>query len=386
MQLVEVKSAKDIKKFLELPLQIYKKDEQWIRPLDKDVEFVFDEKQNKFFRHGKAIRWLLKDDQKKVIGRVAAFINEKTAHKEDQPTGGMGFFECIDDEKAANVLFDASRKWLQDQDMEAMDGPINFGERDRWWGLLTEGFTQPMYCMNYNPPYYQQLFERYGFKTYFNQLCYSLIVKDRPKEKFYERYAKFANDPDYTALHIKKNNLKKFAFDFATVYNKAWASHFGNKQMSMEQVMLIFKKTKPILDEELAWFVYYKNEPVAFWFNLPDINQIVKHLHGKFGLFSKLKFLWLKKSGVCKKIIGLVFGIAPEFQGTGVDGYLIISGANVIQASGRYDEMEMQWIGDFNPKMINIAESLGTTRSRTLRTYRFLFDRSKEFKRHPILN
>ena len=47
--------------------------------------------------------------------------------------------------------------------MEAMDGPINFGERDRWWGLITEGFTPPLYCMNYNPPYYIALFENYGF-------------------------------------------------------------------------------------------------------------------------------------------------------------------------------------------------------------------------------
>lgn len=358
----------------------------WIRPLDKDIEFVFDPEQNKFFKNGKAIRWLLKNNEGTVIGRVAAFINERTANKEDQPTGGMGFFECIDDERSANTLFDACKNWLKEEGMEAMDGPINFGERDRWWGLLTEGFSSPLYCMNYNPPYYRKLFEHYGFKTYFRQYCYSLNVMHHPQEKFYERYEKFASDPDYSAIHIRRNNLLKFAADFATVYNKAWASHLGNKQMSTEQVMLLFKKSKPILDEQLAWFVYYKKEPVAFWFNLPEINQIVKHLDGKFGLLSKLKFLWLKKRGVCKKFIGLIFGVIPEFQGTGLDGYLIISGANVIQNAGKYDEMEMQWIGDFNPKMINIAESLGTTRSRTLRTYRFLFESSREFKRHQILH
>ena len=84
-------------------------------------------------------------------------------------------------------------------------------------------------------------------------------------------------------------------------------------------------------------------------------------------------------------MVGIVFGIAPEFQGTGIDGYMIISGANVIQPAGKYDELEMQWIGDFNPKMINIAESLGTTRTRILKTYRILFDETKEFKRHPIM-
>ena len=386
MELIEVKSKKDKKDFLELPLLIYKNDNQWIRPLNRDIESVFDPRQNKFFRHGNAIRWLLRDAEGNCIGRVAAFINEKTARKEAQPTGGMGFFECINNRHAATGLFDACKKWLAEKGMEAMDGPVNFGERDRWWGLLTEGFTFPVYCTNYNPPYYQKLFESYGFQTYFNQHCYSISITTHLHEKFYERYRKFSEDPDYTATRISKNNLEKFAADFATIYNKAWATHAGNKQMTREQVLLIFKKTKPILDEDLAWFVYYKDVPIAFWFNIPDINPIVRHLNGKFGLFSKLKFVWLKKRGYCRKMIGIVFGIVPEFQGKGIDGYMILSGANVIQQLGKYDDLEMQWIGDFNPRMINIAEGIGATRSRVLKTYRFLFDPEKEFKRYPMIH
>jgi hypothetical protein len=80
-----------------------------------------------------------------------------------------------------------------------------------------------------------------------------------------------------------------------------------------------------------------------------------------------------------------VFGIVPEFQGKGVDSYIIIEGANVIQPDHLYDKYEMQWIGEFNPKMVNVAENLGTYRSRILTTYRYLFDRAKEFKRHPVL-
>jgi len=296
MQLFEVLTKKDKKDFLELPLSIYKNDDQWIRPLDKDIESVFNPQQNKFFRNGKAIRWLLKDDAGKLIGRVAAFINEKSSRKEEQPTGGMGFFECIDDQSAANMLFDSCKAWLKQNGMEAMDGPINFGERDRWWGLITEGFTSPLYCMNYNPPYYQKLFENYGFEVFFNQYCFTIAVNARPQEKFYERFDKFSKDTDYSAMHIRKNQLEKFASDFATVYNKAWARHFGNKQMTKEQAFSIFKKMKPIMDEDLAWFVYYKNEPIAVWFNIPDINSIVKKLNGKFGLLNKLKFLWLKKN------------------------------------------------------------------------------------------
>ncbi len=142
---------------------------------------------------------------------------------------------------------------------------------------------------------------------------------------------------------------------------------------------------KPVMDEKISWFVYYKNDPIGIWINLPDLNQWFKYLNGKFSLWHKLKFLWIKKTKKCDKFVGLVFGIVPEFQGKGVDSYIIIEGAKVIQPDHLYDKYEMQWIGEFNPKMVNVAENLGTYRSRILTTYRYLFDRTKEFKRHPVL-
>ena len=117
-------------------------------------------------------------------------------------------------------------------------------------------------------------------------------------------------------------------------------------------------------------------------------NHWFKYLKGKFGLLQKLKFLWVKAFIPNNKFTGLVFGVVPEWQGRGVDSYIIAESAKVIQRKEppRYEKYEMQWIGDFNIKMINVAESLGDTyRSRQLTTFRYLFDRTKEFKRHPML-
>ena len=166
MNLIEVTDSKTAKEFLMLPVRLYKNSKNWIRPLDKDINNVFDPKTNKYFRNGELIRWILKDDQQKTIGRVAAFINKKTVTKDnDQPTGGIGFFECIKDKEAAFMLFDACKNWLKEREIEAMDGPINFGDRDKWWGLLVKGFEiDPNYNCNYNFPYYQELFEEYFVK------------------------------------------------------------------------------------------------------------------------------------------------------------------------------------------------------------------------------
>lgn len=383
MQMHEVTTAADKQRFLQVAIDIYKDDPQWIRPLDKDIEEVFDPGKNKFFKRGECKRWLLLNDQGQAIGRIAAFVNKQ--YKQEQPTGGVGFFECIDDQQAAGFMFDFCRKWLEERGMEAMDGPINFGERERWWGLLVEGFHAPLYCMNYNKPYYKALFEQYGFKLYFNQLCFGMSVDTKLGDKFRTRHAELAKDPNYKAIHIRKNDLVKFAKDFTYIYNKAWAGHGGGKELEERAVIKMFNTMKAAMDEDLSWFTYYKDEPIAFWINLPDLNQFFKKMNGKFGLLQKLQFLWLKRFGKCDRFVGLVFGVIPTFQGKGVDAFMIVEAAKVIQTEARYKDYEMQWIGDFNPKMVNIAESLGTTVTRKLTTYRFLFDRQQEFKRHKML-
>jgi len=387
MQLLQVLDTTSAKEFLKVPLIIYEHDPNFIQPLDKDINDVFDTQKNKAFRFGECNRWILKDENDNLIGRVAAFVHKKYKNKGDeQKTGGIGFFECIDNQEAADILFDVSKHWLMQRGMEAMDGPINFGERDRWWGLVVEGFKPPIYLMNYNPPYYKDLFENYGFKNFFNQICWYLPVDTQLNEKFIQQGAKYNSLPEFSLRHIKKNNLAKFANDFCFVYNKAWSSHEGNKQMSKEVAFKMFKRMKVAIDEKLIWFVYHHNEPIAFWVNLPEVNQIFKFFNGRFGLIEKIRFLWLRKKGINTKFTGIVFGVIPEFQGMGIDYYMINEGGKIIQTETRYKDLELQWQGDFNPKILNISKHIGAKESRILTTYRYLFDRSKEFKRHPILN
>lgn len=388
MRLTEVNEIITAKEFIQINVEINKNDPNYIRPLDKDINDVFDPEKNKAFRFGEASRWILKDDDGKLIGRIAAFNNKKYKNKgDDVPVGGIGFFDCINNQEAADILFDVARHWLSQKGMEAMDGPINFGERDRWWGLLVEGFQPPVYCLNYNPPYYKALFENYGFKKFYNQICFGVDPYEEVNRKIIDRHALVAANPDFSACYLKKNQLEKFAADFSIVYNKAWAGHGGLKELKKDQVLSMFKKMKPVMDEKIIWFAYHKEDPIAIFTNIPDLNQWFKYLDGQFDLWHKIKFLWIKLTKPNKKFTGLVFGVVPEFQGKGVDSYIINEAKMVIQPQCSYTEYEMQWIGEFNPKMLNIVHSFGETfQSRKLSTYRYLFDRTKEFKPHPVLN
>ncbi len=389
MQILPVTNAATAKQFLLTPVHLYKNDPNWIRPLDKDISDIFDEKKNKAFRFGEIVRWIMMDDEGQLVGRIAAFVNKKYKNKGDEfVVGGIGFFECINNQEAADLLFDNAKHWLIQKGMEAMDGPINFGERDKWWGLVTEGFSQPLYCMNYNPPYYKNLFEDYGFRLFFNQFCYGIDPQKPLSEKIHDRHKLVAAIPGISSKNINKNQLEKFAADFTTVYNKAWAGHGGLKQLSLEQVLLMFKKMKPVIDERLILFAYYNEAPIAMFLNLPDLNQYFKHFNGKFGLIEKLQFVFMQKFKPAKKFCGLVFGVVPEWHGKGVDAYIIGESAKIIQVpSLPYNTYEMQWIGDFNPKMLNVVENFGDTyKSKNLVTYRYIFDRTLAFNRHPILS
>jgi hypothetical protein len=388
MEIFKVTDTNTKKLFLTIPVDIYQNDTNWIRPLDKEINDVFDEEKNKAYRFGKTERWILKNEDGKWIGRIAAFHNKKYKTKgDDCAVGGIGFFECINDQKAADTLFDNARHWLLKEGVEAMDGPINFGERDKWWGLVIEGFHPPLYGMNYNPPYYLKLFEDYGFQLFYEQFCFAMKLDKPLQEKIWERHKPVAENPSFTVKNLKKNNLEKYISDFTEVYNKAWAGHGGMKQLSREQVSVIFKKMKPVMDENIVWFAYHENQPIGLFVNLPDLNQWFKKLNGKFGLMQKLYFLWLKQFQKNHKFNGLAFGVVPEFQGIGVDSFLIGEAYKSLNANkSAYTEYEMQWIGDFNPKMVNIATRLGDVYlSRKLITMRYLFDRTKSFKRHPIL-
>lgn len=387
MKIVEVTDKKTASEFLQVNAIVNRPYKNYIRNLDNEVNDVFDKAKNKHLKNGECKRWILKDDSGGLIGRIAAFSIPKYINNgTDFKTGGFGFFDCIDDYEAASILFSTAKEWLQQQGCVAMDGPINIGDRDKWWGLMVEGFDrQPIYGMSFNPPYYQALFERYGFKNYYNQYYYAMAVNQPLPEKFAERHAKFKAKAGYEARHISIKNLEKHAQEFATVYNAAWAQHGEAKEISAATVLKLFNKLKPIMDERIIWFAYYKDEPIAMWINIPDLNQYFKHFNGKLGWWQKLWLLWMKQTGRCRVFTGVAFGIIPKFQALGIDSFMIYEGALLIQGKHLYDRYEMGWAGDWNPKMVNIYRSLGATQSRRMVTYRYMIDDSIPFERHPVM-
>ena len=237
------------------------------------------------------------------------------------------------------MLFDAARDWLKTKGMEAMDGPVNFGSRDAWWGLLVEGYEyQPLFENPYNPPYYKELFENYGFKNYFNQNTYIWrVYDDDVNQLVYERVNRLMATPGYRFAPIGDENLYTAVEKFRVIYNKAWAQFTGVQPMSVEEARKMADTMRPIVDRNLIYFAYFNDEPIGFFIMVPDLNRLIGKYNGKFGIVNKLyeimvtnkKVGWInigantqqlmlhEEGASCLNEIANTFGLQPDMFSQG---------------------------------------------------------------------
>jgi hypothetical protein len=387
MQIIQVTDKKTVDEFHKIPEKIYKNDTNWIPALRMMVEDTFNPVKNTRFNLGDASRWLLKKNGE-YIGRIAAFYDEAYSSGYDQPTGCCGFFECINDKKAAFKLFDTAKNWLSENGMEAMDGPVNFGENFFYWGLLTDGFQPQTFGMQYNPEYYKNLFEDYGFKTYYEQYSYSLDITnpDLP-QRFWKIAEWVTKKPGYSFETFSFQNQDKYIHDFIEIYGKAWGSHGNYKPIDFQQLRELLREAKIILDEEFIWYVYYNGKPIAFFMQILDLNQILqKFKTGKLNIWKGIKLLYYKRNKAITRCRVMVLGVVPAFQGKGIESGIFYHLKKVMLRKSWYNDMEMSWVGDFNPKMNAMFKSFGAKRKLTHQTMRYLFDRNKEFTRAPNID
>ncbi len=389
MIISEVKTEKDRKEFLDFPKLLYRDDPDWICPLDDETEGIFDPSKNHSFEHGAAIRWILKDGGNRTIGRVAAFIDKHRSAANKQPTGGFGFFEVIEDKDAAFALFDKVKEWLDARGMEAMDGPINFGENDNNWGLLVDGFMQQSYGMPYNKRYYRDFFESYGFRNYFEQYSHHRIVRDSTNEivNFPERLMNIAERiskrPGYSFRHFEFSNARKYIDDLCEIYNSTWTLLKEDfTPLNPDILNESLRKARIFIDEELIWFAYLKDSPIGFFILYPDLNQILRHLNGKMHLWNKIKFLYFKYAHEISRVRAVVGGVHYAYQNSGVESAIFFKLYQVFKQKTWLKEMELSWVGDYNPKMIAIYEALGAKRAKTHITYRYMINNNLQFKRY----
>ncbi|MDR0982236.1 MAG: hypothetical protein LBM07_03190 [Culturomica sp.] len=371
--------------FIKMAADLYKDNRYWVRPLDNDIRNVFNPEKNPCFKHGVCERWLLKDKKGSIVGRVAAFINEKDNKVERYKVGQMGFFECINDKEAAFMLFDTCRTWLEDRGMEVMEGPVNFGERIEWWGLLVQGFDKyPNYGMPYTHDYYVPFFEEYGFLDYFQQFTFRTeLVEENLSKVVVWKANRILKNPDYEVSTYREIGKRKAIDSLLYIYNKAWnVDVHGVDKLTREQVESLYKSLQPIIDKDLIFFAFHKGEPIGFFLLFPEINHALRHLNGKLDMLGILKFFYYRHVKKINVALGQLFGVIPEFQKRGVEAAMIVRFCEyVFQKKIPYNYLEMNWVGDFNPPMVHLMDYIGGYKDKVHVTYRKMLKEGLVFTR-----
>jgi GNAT superfamily N-acetyltransferase len=355
--------------FVDLPYRLYAQEPTWVPPLRFERKKHLDPAKNPFFDHAEVQLFLAYRDDR-VVGRISAHVDHALNDHKGNDWGLWGFFECEDDQEAANALLDAAEQWLRARDRDRMVGPFDFSTNHEC-GLLVEGYERdPIILTNWHFPYYVRLLETAGLAKAMDTLMWELYIQDRDKvhPAIWEMAKKVESEHGIVVRSMRKKNLDTEIDGFLEVYNEAWEDNWGSVPLSEKEVRAYAKDLKPVMDENWAMIAEKKDtgEVVGAALTLPDFNQALKAVkNGKLLPFGVFKLLRAQKK--IDKVRVFALGVKKDYQHTGVAAKLyemhFDAAARTPQTGG-----EMGWILETNTAMNRAMEGMG---GRVVRRYRF---------------
>jgi GNAT superfamily N-acetyltransferase len=369
MTFKEVKTKQDWQAFHQVPHLVYKDDPNWIAPLQGDVEGVFDPEVNDTFLDGEAVCYVLFDDNGQEVGRIAAFIDHARNKMQKHPIGGLGFFECVNNRDYAFALFEKAKSWLEDRGAEVIDGPINFGEREKFWGLLVKGFEPPLFQENYQPRYYRAFFEDWGFLPFEQILTFKGVTKDIPVQRMRNVLERLKRRYDIETKPLDFNRLQQYTEDFCVVYNAAFSKYGHFKPLQPSQVVKLLEESKPIADPNILTITYFEGEPAGFCAVMPDINELLRPVNGKLSWWKLPAFLWRRYRKKQYDAKGIGFGVHPDYQNKGIYAAIIVGMATERNVA-RYPYMYLTTVRAHNFEAVSVYKKLAVEVDRIHIAYR----------------
>lgn len=349
---------------MDLPFRLYKGDPLWVPPLRRDVNELIDPSRHPFHQHA-TVELFLARRAGEVVGRIAAIQNDLHLAMHGDKTGFFGLFETIDDERVARALFDAAGGWLSLRGLETMRGPASFSLNEEA-GLLVSGFDgPPVVMMTYNPPWYANLLESYGFSKAKDLLAYFLPYS-RPVERLARIAGKLKSRYNVTLRSLDRKHFWREVALVRKVYNEAWEMNWGHIPMTEAELDYMAKQLKPVVEPKLVVFAEVDGELAGFGLALPDFNVALKRMNGSLFPLGWAKALWYSRRIRVTRVITL--GVLERFRRTGVGELIqleLMINAEKLGITGA----EFSWILEDNLLMRSAIEKMGATAYRTYRLY-----------------
>jgi GNAT superfamily N-acetyltransferase len=359
-------TKKERKQFIDFPYQHYFEDENWIPPLKMEQKKLIDTENNPFYNNGDIALFLAEQDGE-LCGRIAAIQDRRYNEHHNNKTGFFGFFECINDQSVANLLFKVAGDWLKQRGHTDVLGPANPSMMDEI-GILVDGFEyEPSFMMPYHKPYYGDLISNAGLEKEMDMYAFRVTQASVTLDRIYRAEEIVRRRlPKLKIREIDTKNLDQEVEIVRNIFNQAWSQNWGFIPLSKEELEALAKDLKLILDPKVAHIAEVDGEPVAFSIALPDLNQALKHTDGTLFPTGIFKLLWHRRN--INQIRTALMGVIPKYQGKGIDALLhkeaIINGREV-----GYNSSELSWVLESNKNMIRVAEKIGASIEKTYRMY-----------------
>ena len=369
-----VQSKSDLKAFIGLPWQIYRGDTNWVPPLRGNLKKRLDLSRHPFLDSADAALFIARRNGG-IVGSIAAINNHSHVGFHKEPVGFFGFFECIQDQEVAEALFSHAADWLKTHKLEIMRGPMSYSTNEEC-GLLIDGFNRPpVIMMPYNPRYYVDLLERFGFKKTKDLLAYEITDQVALPDQL-NRTVKYIEKRK--KIKTRRLNIKKFDQEIQRVkeiYNSAWEGNWGFVPMTDKEIDYMAAELKPIVDPDIVRFAEIEGETVAFVLSLPDYYQVLKYANGRLFPVGLLKMLWhsgkiLPAHSKIDNIRVLTLGIKEKHRRQGIDALLYYYSYVEGKKKG-YRRAELSWILEDNSLMNRALESMGANVYKRYRIYDF---------------
>lgn len=355
------------KQFMQLAWDLYAGDPHWAPPLRQNQREMLNFDPSPFYDTNEIQCFLaLKDG--KPVARVAAILNNGHIERYKERRGFFGFFESIDDQEATNAVFDAARDWFKERDVALMRGPAN-PSLNHECGLLIDGFdSMATFMMTYNPPYYADLIEGYGFRKVEDMFAFwgnlEMLETLDPKLKFVVDEAKRRFNPI-----LRPINKRRFTDEirmFLDIYNKSLVATWGFVPMSDKEIGVMAQGLKHLLVPEMTTVCEVDGKPVGAVFGLLDYNPLIKQIDGRLFPFGFLRLLWGKKK--IKRVRLISTNVLPEFQRWGI-GLVLLERLIPDALKWGMEEAEFSWVLESNHLSRATLERGGAKKTKTYRMY-----------------
>ncbi len=363
-KIVEVNSRKEKLRFVRMVWDIYAGEEHFVPPLEMDRMRLIDEKRNPFYKHAEA-KFFIAEENGKPIGRIAAIVNHSHNKLYSDRTGFFGFFECVNNQQVADLLFKTANEWLVSKGMTHVRGPISPSINDEV-GLLIEGFQYPAaFMMPYHLPYYKTLIEHAGFAKEKDMLAWKLDATKTLTPKL-KRVTDLVRERG--GFSVRSIDMKHFDRDVAIIkdlYAKGWEANWGAVALNDEEINALAGELKQIIEPEFVLFTEKKKadgsiETVGFTLTIPDINQAFLAgstiPRGVLNLPTAIKNLMTHRKDV-KGVRIILLGVSPQYHGRGVDALMYRETLERAMADGM-DSGEASWVLEDNDGMNRAAKAM----------------------------